>query len=70
MTIMTLDFWTALFSIVILDLVLAGDNAVVIAMAAHRLPDELKKKAEEKPEANNTDQTNTSNENQTEGNTN
>ncbi|HCP95593.1 TerC family protein [Anaerovibrio lipolyticus] len=45
MTIMTLDFWTALFSIVILDLVLAGDNAVVIAMAAHRLPDELKKKA-------------------------
>ncbi len=45
MTIMTLDFLTALFSIVILDLVLAGDNAVVIAMAAHRLPDELKKKA-------------------------
>ena len=45
MTIMTLDFWTDLFSIVILDLVLAGDNAVVIAMAAHRLPDELKKKA-------------------------
>ena len=45
MTIMTLDFWTALFSIVILDLVLAGDIAVVIAMAAHRLPDELKKKA-------------------------
>ena len=45
MTVMTLDFWTALFSIVILDLVLAGDNAVVIAMAAHRLPHDLKKKA-------------------------
>lgn len=45
MEFLTLDFWTALFSIVILDLVLAGDNAVVIAMAAHRLPDELKKKA-------------------------
>ena len=41
----TVEFWTALFSIVILDLVLAGDNAVVIAMAAHRLPDEMKKKA-------------------------
>ena len=45
MELFTLQFWTALFSIVVLDLVLAGDNAVVIAMAAHRLPDELKKKA-------------------------
>lgn len=45
MELFTLQFWTALFSIVVLDLVLAGDNAVVIAMAAHRLPVELKKKA-------------------------
>ncbi|MCR5175378.1 MAG: TerC family protein [Anaerovibrio sp.] len=45
MDILTFEFWTALFSIIILDLVLAGDNAVVIAMAAHRLPAELKKKA-------------------------
>ncbi|MCR5177217.1 MAG: TerC family protein [Anaerovibrio sp.] len=45
MDILTIEFWTALFSIIILDLVLAGDNAVVIAMAAHRLPAELKKKA-------------------------
>ncbi len=45
MELFTLQFWTALFSIVVLDLVLAGDNAVVIAMAAHRLPAELKKKA-------------------------
>lgn len=45
MEVFTIEFWTALFSIVILDLVLAGDNAVVIAMAAHRLPEEVKKKA-------------------------
>ena len=45
MELFTLQFWTALFSIVVLDLVLAGDNAVVIALAAHRLPDELKMKA-------------------------
>ena len=45
MELFTMQFWAALFSIVVLDLVLAGDNAVVIAMAAHRLPDELRKKA-------------------------
>jgi len=32
------QFWQALFSIVIIDVVLAGDNAVVIAMAARNLP--------------------------------
>ncbi len=31
-------FWTALGSIVLIDLVLAGDNAVVIAMAVRNLP--------------------------------
>ena len=31
-------FLSALFKIVIIDLVLSGDNAVVIGMAAHRLP--------------------------------
>lgn len=45
MDFLSTEFLGALFSIIILDLVLAGDNAVVIAMAAHRLPDELKKKA-------------------------
>ena len=39
------EFFSALFSILIIDLVLAGDNAVVIAMAANRLPDEHRKKA-------------------------
>jgi YjbE family integral membrane protein len=31
-------FWTSLASIVLIDLVLAGDNAVVIAMAVRNLP--------------------------------
>ena len=39
------QFFVALFSIIILDLVLAGDNAVVIAMAANRLPEHLRKRA-------------------------
>ncbi|KAF3999570.1 TerC family protein [Glaciimonas immobilis] len=38
-------FFTALLSIVVIDLVLAGDNAIVIAMAARNLPDHLRKKA-------------------------
>lgn len=45
MELFGLEFWSALISIVILDLVLAGDNAVVIAMASHQLPEELRKKA-------------------------
>ena len=32
------DFWTALTAVVIIDLVLAGDNAIVIALAARNLP--------------------------------
>ncbi len=39
-----LKFLTALFSIVIIDLILAGDNAVVIAMAVRSLPQEQRKK--------------------------
>lgn len=39
-----LAFLSALFSIVIIDLILAGDNAVVIAMAVRSLPSEQRKK--------------------------
>jgi YjbE family integral membrane protein len=39
-----LKFLTALFSIVIIDLILAGDNAVVIAMAVRSLPHDKRKK--------------------------
>lgn len=35
----------ALLAIILIDIVLAGDNALVIGMAANRLPDHLKKKA-------------------------
>ena len=37
-TLMTPEFWTALAAIVVIDLVLAGDNAIVIALAARNLP--------------------------------
>ena len=39
------DFLTGLFTIVLLDLVLAGDNAIVIALAARNLPKSLQAKA-------------------------
>jgi len=39
------DFFSGLLTIILLDLVLAGDNAIVIAMAASRLPKALQKKA-------------------------
>lgn len=38
-------FFSGLLSIIIIDLVLAGDNAVVIALAARRLPRERQKQA-------------------------
>lgn len=41
----TSAWFTALFSIIIIDLVLAGDNAVAIALAARSLPRELQRKA-------------------------
>lgn len=37
-------FWEALFAIIVIDIVLAGDNAVVIAMAARNLPKHQQKK--------------------------
>lgn len=40
-----MEFLSSVLSIVILDLVLAGDNAVVIALAARNLPREKKNKA-------------------------
>ncbi|HEV7122875.1 MAG TPA: TerC family protein [Rhodanobacter sp.] len=39
------DFISGLLAIILLDLVLAGDNAIVIAMAASRLPKQLQLKA-------------------------
>lgn len=36
---------TALFSIIVIDIILGGDNAVVIAMASRSLPPEQRKKA-------------------------
>ena len=36
---------SALLAIVLIDLVLAGDNAIVIALAARNLPDALRKRA-------------------------
>lgn len=45
MEIFSYPFLTALVAIVIIDLVLAGDNAIVIALAARTLPKELQKKA-------------------------
>jgi YjbE family integral membrane protein len=40
-----MDFLSALAAIVIIDLVLAGDNAIVIALAARNLPKELQHRA-------------------------
>ena len=42
---MDMDFLTALLSIVAIDLVLAGDNAVVIALASRNLPITQRNKA-------------------------
>ena len=39
------QWWASLAAIIAVDLVLAGDNAVVIALAARRLPPELQKRA-------------------------
>ena len=45
MDVFSLPFLYALGAIVVIDLVLAGDNAIVIALAARNLPAHLKKKA-------------------------
>ena len=39
------EFFSALLAIIVIDLVLAGDNAIVIALAARGLPPEYQKKA-------------------------
>jgi YjbE family integral membrane protein len=38
-------WWSALLAIILIDLVLAGDNAILIALAARNLPPKLQKKA-------------------------
>lgn len=38
------DYWSALLSIIVIDLVLAGDNAIVIGLAARTLPKKQQKK--------------------------
>lgn len=45
MDFLTPEFFSGLAAIVLLDLVLAGDNAIVIALAARNLPRDLQKKA-------------------------
>lgn len=41
----TVQFWSSLLTIVFIDLLLAGDNAIVIGLAARSLPKETQKKA-------------------------
>ncbi len=45
MEFMSAPWWSALLAIILIDLVLAGDNAIVIALAARSLPPNLQKKA-------------------------
>lgn len=45
MEILSQQFLSALLAIIVIDLVLAGDNAIVIALAARTLPKELQKRA-------------------------
>lgn len=45
MELFSAPWWSALLAIVLIDLVLAGDNAIVIALAARNLPATLQRKA-------------------------
>ncbi len=45
MEMFSTPWWSALLAIILIDLVLAGDNAIVIALAARNLPKDLQKKA-------------------------
>lgn len=45
MEFLSTAWWSALFAIILIDLVLAGDNAIVIALAARNLPPALRKQA-------------------------
>lgn len=45
MELFSAEFFSALLAIIVIDLVLAGDNAIVIALAARSLPADLRTKA-------------------------
>lgn len=45
MELFSVEFFSALLTIVFIDLILAGDNAIVIGLAARNLPKEQQKKA-------------------------
>lgn len=45
MELFSAEFFSALLAIIIIDLVLAGDNAIVIALAARNLPEKEKNRA-------------------------
>jgi len=45
MEFLSASWWSTLLAIILIDLVLAGDNAIVIALAAHSLPKHLQFKA-------------------------
>lgn len=45
MELLSPAWFSALLAIILIDLVLAGDNAIVIALAARNLPDRLRKRA-------------------------
>jgi YjbE family integral membrane protein len=45
MELFSMPWWSALLAIILIDLVLAGDNAIVIALAARGLPPEHQNKA-------------------------
>ncbi len=45
MEFLSAPWWSALLAIILIDLVLAGDNAIVIALASRNLPPALRSKA-------------------------
>lgn len=45
MSVTTPDFWIALLQIIMINIVLSGDNAVVIALASRSLPPAQQRKA-------------------------
>ena len=45
MELFSAEFFSALFAIIVIDLVLAGDNAIVIALAARNLPKDRQRQA-------------------------
>lgn len=45
MDIFSVEFIISLLTIIVTDLILAGDNAIVIGLAARKLPKEQQKKA-------------------------